>query len=86
MFIFYKGVGIDKYFALKLIIQGLLQLYNKSMSSDLTKTKVLFMASTSKVTFNIDGLTIHSTFNISIQQTLFNLLNLSLDSLNRFTC
>jgi len=56
------------------------------MSSDLTKTKVLFMASTGKVTFNIDGLTIHSTFNIFIQQTLFNLLNLSLDSLNRFTC
>jgi hypothetical protein len=44
------------------------------------------MASTSKVTFNIDGQTIHSTLNIPIQQTLTNLSNLSLNSLNRLTC
>jgi hypothetical protein len=44
---------------MKLIIQGLLQLYNINISFDLTKTKALLMASTSKVTFNIDGLTIN---------------------------
>jgi hypothetical protein len=39
-----KGVGIGKIFTLKLIIQGLLQLYNRDMSFDLTKTKPLLMA------------------------------------------
>jgi hypothetical protein len=44
------------------------------------------LASTSKVAFNFDGLTIHSTLNIPIQQSLFILPNLSPNSLNRFTC
>jgi hypothetical protein len=44
------------------------------------------MALISKVVFNIDGLKIYSTLNIPIQQSLFSLLNLSSDSLNRFTC
>jgi hypothetical protein len=44
------------------------------------------MASTSKVASNIDGLTIHSTLNIHVQQSLSNLQNLSPDSLNRLTC
>jgi hypothetical protein len=44
------------------------------------------MASTSKATFNIDGQTIHLALNIPIQQTLTNLSNLSLDSLNGLTC
>ncbi len=44
------------------------------------------MALTSKVVFNIDGLTIHSTLNIPIQQSLSNLQNLSSNSLNRLTC
>jgi len=63
-------VGIGKTFTLKLIIQGLLRLYNKDMSFDLTKTKVLFMALISKVAFNINDLTIHSTLNIFVQQSL----------------
>ncbi len=44
------------------------------------------MASTSKFSFYIDGLPIHLTLNIPIQQSLFSLPNLSTDSLNRFTC
>ncbi len=44
------------------------------------------MASIGKVAFNIDGLTIHSTLNIHVQQSLSNLPNLSLDSLNRLIC
>jgi hypothetical protein len=62
------------------------RLYNRDVSSDLTKPKALLMASTCKVAFNIDGLIIYSTLNIPVQQSLFNLPNLSLDSLNRFTC
>jgi hypothetical protein len=81
---FTRGVGNGKTFTLKLIIQGLLQLYNRDMSSDLTKTKVLLMASTNKVVFN--NLIIHSTLNIDVQQSLFSLPNLSSDSLNKFTC
>jgi len=63
---FIGGVGTCKTFTLKFIIQGLLQSYNKNVSSNLTKTKALFMAFISKVAFNIDGLTIHSTLNIPI--------------------
>jgi hypothetical protein len=81
-----RGAGIGKKFTLKLIIQGLLRLYNKKKYSNLTKTKALLMASISKVAFNIDGLIIHSTLNIDVQQSLSSLPNLSSDSLNRFTC
>ncbi len=45
MFIFDKGCWNWKTFTLKLIIQGLIQLHNRDMSFDLTKTKVLLMAS-----------------------------------------
>ncbi len=61
-----RNAGINKTFTLKLIIQGLLQLYNKDMSSNLTKTKDLLMASTGKVVFNIESLTIHSALNIHV--------------------
>jgi len=44
------------------------------------------MASINKVAFDIDGQIIHLTLNIHVQQTLTNLSNLSLDSLNRFAC
>jgi hypothetical protein len=73
-------------FTLKLIIQGLLWLYNRDISFDLTKTKALLMASIGKIAFNIDGLTIHSTLNIPTQQYLFSWPNLSSNSLNRLTC
>ncbi len=69
---FIEGDGTNKTLRLKLIIQGLLWLYNKNMSFDLTKIKALFMASIGKVAFNIDGLIVYSTLNIPIQQFLFN--------------
>jgi hypothetical protein len=81
-----KGVRTNKTFTLKLVIQGLLRLYNKDMSYNLTKTKGLLVASIGKIAFNIDDLTIHSTLNIHVQQSLFSLPNLSSYSLNRLTC
>ncbi len=54
--------------------------------SYLTKTKALLKVSISKAGFSIDGLIIHSTLNIHVQQSLSSLRNLSSDSLNRFTC
>jgi hypothetical protein len=56
------GAGTRKTFTLKPIIQGLLWLYNKNISSNLTKTKALLMASISKIVFSIDGITIHWTY------------------------
>ncbi len=53
------------------------------MPSHLTKTKALLMPSTSKTTFNIDDLTIHSTLNILAQQSLSSLSNLSSYLLNK---
>jgi hypothetical protein len=44
------------------------------------------MPSISKVAFNTNGLTIHLASNMFVQQSLFSLPNLSLDSLNRFRC
>jgi hypothetical protein len=41
-----KGVGINKFFMLMLLIEGLLHFYNKHLQSDLFKKKVLFMAYT----------------------------------------
>jgi len=76
-----KGVRIGKTFALKLIIQGLL--HNKYMFLDLTKTKVLLMMSTCKVALNINGLTIHLSFNIHVPQSLFSLPNLSSNTFNK---
>jgi hypothetical protein len=61
------GVKTNKTFTLIFIIQGFLQLYNKGISSNLIKMKVLFMASIGKATFNIDGLIIHLSLNILIQ-------------------
>ncbi len=56
------------------------------MFFNLTKTKALLLASIGKVAFNIDDLTIHSRLKILVQQSLFSLPNLLLDSLNRLTC
>jgi hypothetical protein len=81
-----RDVGTNKNFTLKFIIQGSLQLYNGDISFDLTKTKALLMASIGKIAFNIDNLTMHSTLNILVQQSLSSLPNLSLYSLNRLTC
>jgi hypothetical protein len=52
---------------------------------DLREIKALLMASIGKIAFNIDGLIIHSTLDILIEQSLFSLPNLSLNSLNRLT-
>jgi hypothetical protein len=60
------GVQTSKTFTLKLIIQGLLWLCNQDISFDLTKTKALLMASTSKYVFNIDSVTTHLTLNILV--------------------
>lgn len=49
------GVGSSKNFIFKLIIQGLLRLYNKDLSSDLTKIKAILIESKYKITFNIDN-------------------------------
>jgi hypothetical protein len=43
------GVETSKNFTLKFIIQGLLQLYNRDISFDFTKTKALLMASIGKL-------------------------------------
>ncbi len=69
------GARTSKTFTLKSIIQKLLRLYNIEMFFNLTKTKVLLMASIGKVAFNIDDSTIHSTLNILVQQSLFSLPN-----------
>ncbi len=60
------GAGTSQTFTLKLIIQELLQLYNRDIYFDLTKIKVLLMASANKSTSNIDSLIIQSTLNIPI--------------------
>jgi hypothetical protein len=72
---FCKYARIGKTFTLKFIIQRLSWLYNKGIYSYVTKIKVLLMTSIGKATFNIDGLMIHLTLNVNVQQSLFNLPN-----------
>jgi hypothetical protein len=79
------GTGTRKTFTLKLIIEGLLHLYNKELSADLEKIKALVMAYTGKVAFHVDGTTIHSALNVPVNQSLINLSNLSSDTLNKLT-
>ncbi len=86
LFFLTKGVGIGKSFISKLVVQGLLHLYNKNLSLNLTKIKFWFMASTNKATFNIGWSNNDLILNILVQQTLTNISNLSLDSSNKFTC
>jgi len=52
-------VTIVKNITLKFIIGELLHLYNRNLFSNLTKTKVVFIASTGQTAFNIDDLIIH---------------------------
>ncbi len=54
-----RGVGTNKTFTLKLIVWGLLELYNKNLSLNLTKIKSLLMASIGEVEFNIENQIIH---------------------------
>jgi hypothetical protein len=61
-----RGVETSKTFTLKLIIQKLLQLYNRDISYNLTKTKAFPMALIGEVAFNVYNLTIHSTLNIHV--------------------
>jgi hypothetical protein len=63
---FTRGARTSKTFTLKLIFKKLLQLYNRDISFNLIKTKVLLMALIGKVAFNIDSLTVHSTLNIHV--------------------
>ncbi len=44
------------------------------------------MASIGKIAFNIEGLIMHSTLNICLQQSLSSLPKFSSNSLNKFTC
>jgi hypothetical protein len=57
-------VGTSKNLTLVFQIQALICFYNRHLQSNPLKKKVLFMAYTGKTTFNIDGITIHSSLSI----------------------
>jgi hypothetical protein len=48
------------------LIQALICFYNRHPHSNLLENKVLLMAYTRKTTFNIDGITIHSSLSIPL--------------------
>jgi hypothetical protein len=79
------GARIGKTFTFKLLVQGLLRIYNKYLDSDLQKVKAILMAFTGKATFNIDGSTIHSALHIPVNHSLTNILKLSFETLNNLT-
>jgi hypothetical protein len=51
--------GADKTFILMFLIQALIRFYNRHPHSSPLKKKILLMAYTGKVAFNIDGTIIH---------------------------
>ena len=67
------GVETDKTFTLKLIVQDLIRLCNKSIYAKFPNVKAWLITSISKATFNIDGLIIHSTPNIHVHELLAHL-------------
>jgi len=75
MFIFDRGCWNWKNFYIETHNSRIITIINRDISFNLTKTKALFMASTGKITFNINDLIIHSTLNIHVQQSLFSLPN-----------
>jgi hypothetical protein len=63
---FTRGTNIGKTFALLLLIQGFLKHYNIKLGFDPLKQKAILMVYTCKMTFNIDGTTIHSVLSLPL--------------------
>jgi hypothetical protein len=55
------SANIGKTFTFMLLIQALIHFYNRHPHLDPLKKKHLLMTYTRKTTFNIDGITIHSS-------------------------
>jgi len=77
---FIGGVGTDKTFTFMLLIQGFLKHYNRKLGFDPFMQKAILMVYTSKMTYNIDGTTIHSRLSLPLNYKP--LQSLSIERLN----
>lgn len=68
-----------------MLVQGLLSLYTKELTSNPLKAKILLVAFIRKATFNINESTIHSTLQFPNSQSYFNFEILSSQILNNLT-
>jgi hypothetical protein len=72
------GTRIGKTFTLMCIIQNMLRYYIKDISNvDPFKPKVMKLTYIRKITFNINGMTIHSTLAIPLNENFNELKTLS---------
>jgi hypothetical protein len=68
-----------------MLVQGLLSLYTKELTSNPLKEKILLVAFIRKATFNINESTIHSALHFPMNQSYFSLEILSSQILNNLT-
>ena len=80
------GAGVGKSHVTEALYQAALKYYNTRPGIDFSQTKVLMLAPTGKVAYNIKGNTIHSTLAIPASQSLRNYKSLDSIRLNTIQC
>ncbi len=65
-----SGAGCGKTYLLKAIYQGLIRLFSSQIGQNPEAPTVLLLSFTGKASFNIGGMTIHSAFQIPVNQSL----------------
>ena len=69
-------------FMAKALYQAVIKYLNVRVGDDFNKVKAILLAPTGKAAYNIQGKTIHSTFNIPANQNLKNYKSLDSSRLN----
>ena len=80
------GAGVGKSHVTEALYQAALKYYNTRPGIDFSQTKVLMLAPTGKVAYNITGNTIHSALAITASQSLRNYKSLDSIRLNTIQC
>ena len=80
------GAGVGKSRVTKALYQAALKYYCSRPGIDFSQTKVLMLAPTGKVAYNIKGNTIHSALVIQASQSLRNCKSLDSSRLNTIRC
>ena len=76
------GAGVGKSHVTKALYQAVIKHLNMRAGDDFNKIRAILLAPTGKAAYNIQGKTIHSTFNIPANQNLKNYKSLDSSRLN----
>ena len=76
------GAGVGKSHVTKALYQAVIKYLSVRVGDDFNKVKAILLSPTGKTAYNIQGKTIHSTFNIPANQNLKNYKSLDSSQLN----